>query len=139
MPYVLFYSVYKGGHRVVDNATDHYSIQTDDLPVIMKIVQGMIDDNDDLASWGVAKIEAGSEPQWLDSASYYEECTKTIGYRGKVTMNNAEVLTELNKIINDCCFEGDGPNSKTNIRCVATKTDEMAQRVYKLATKLHDE
>ena len=26
MPYVLFYSVYKGGNRVVDNTTDHYSI-----------------------------------------------------------------------------------------------------------------
>jgi|GEM_PF-2837712 len=66
MPYVLFYSVYKGGPRVVDNTTDHYSIHKDEAPV-MEIVQGMIDDNDDLAIWGVAKIEAGSEPQWTEN------------------------------------------------------------------------
>ena len=66
MPYVLFYSVYKGGNRVVDNTTDHYSIYNDEAPV-MEIVQDMIDDNENLASWGVAKIEAGSEPQWTNN------------------------------------------------------------------------
>ena len=52
-------------------------------------------------------------------------------------MTNAEVLTELNQMVEDCCFTGDGPNNETTTRCVASKTDELAQRVYNLSAKLH--
>lgn len=67
MPYVLFWSEYKVGGRVIENTTEHYTIHKDEAPVLA-MAQKMIEDNEDLASWGVAWIEAASEPQWEDNA-----------------------------------------------------------------------
>ena len=60
-------------------------------------------------------------------------------------MTNLEVLKELNEMVEDCCFTGDGPNwvgtifarrNETTTRCLASKSDELAQRVYNLSSKL---
>jgi hypothetical protein len=66
MPYVLFHSRYKPeGPRVIDNTVDHYSIHNDEFPIMLAYDKLERDPN--VASVGVAKIEAASEPQWTDN------------------------------------------------------------------------
>ena len=56
-------------------------------------------------------------------------------------MTHAEILKDLNKMLHDCCFNGDGPNDSlcTTTRCVLSKSDELAQRLQLLAVKLSTE
>jgi hypothetical protein len=66
MPYVLFYSKYKSdGPRVIENTTDHYSIHRDDYPMMHAMHK--VETDKRVACWGVAKIDEGSEPQWMDN------------------------------------------------------------------------
>lgn len=66
MPYVLFYSRYKPeGPRVVDNTYDEYSIHRDEFPIML--AYDKLESDPNVACVGVAKIEAGSEPQWTDN------------------------------------------------------------------------
>jgi len=66
MPYVLFYSKYKSdGHRCIQNTVDHYSIHSNEFPIMLAMDK--LENDPNVACCGVAKIEAGSEPQWMDS------------------------------------------------------------------------
>ena len=66
MPYVFFYSTYNDEVRSVDNTTDHYTIHKDEEPLGQKLHQ-LLEAHDNVACYGFAKIEAGSEPQWTNN------------------------------------------------------------------------
>jgi len=70
MPYVVFYTT-KREEPILRKSSigsyfsDHYIICSDNEPV--KEYLQKLEQRDEVWCCGVAKIEAGSEPQWMDS------------------------------------------------------------------------
>lgn len=68
MPYVLFYTT-KTDDPMPDTFADHYEIFPDItfLSDPITLAADRLSERKDVTSWGVAKIEAASEPQWTNN------------------------------------------------------------------------
>jgi len=66
MPYVLFWTTIEGRDKdFVPKLRDDYRIFRDSDPIMLEADK--LAKREDVNSWGVAKIEAASEPQWTDN------------------------------------------------------------------------
>jgi hypothetical protein len=64
MPYVLFWTT-KPDDPLPETYYDHYEIFRDTDPIML--AADRLAKRKDVTSWGVAKIEAASEPQWTNN------------------------------------------------------------------------